>query len=245
MRTINGKKLDDVFKELRTEFPSRAIRRHKSTQKLYIPVGYLRERLDTVLGVDNWEFVSMSKPELWKLGPNSYETCVLSGKLIFYDDDRVPIVRSAAGGADIIYPKGETRPTSVANAVDTAHQDVFKRCCRRFGIGNLIQNANQSADEEDEERDVPELMYMEVAVLGAFQALSRGGAKVQVQYMGESLDLLIWAKQWEELNRSYRGTFTIGNKINHLKFLGKMGTYKGKKRIEFCRLAPAENRSAG
>lgn len=247
MRTINGKNLDVVFKELQADFPSKDIRRHISTKKLYIPVEKMKERLDTVLGAENWEFVPLSKPELWKLGPDMYESCVLSGKLVFYDDNRVPIVRSAAGGADIIYPKGESRPTSVANAVDSAHQDVFKRCCKRFEIGKVNQNSNRTSGSEDKKRQetVPESEYMEVTVLGVFQALSRGGAKVKVRYKEESLDLLIWADRWEELKHLYKGNFEIGKKINNFRFEGKIGVYNGRKRIEFCQLPPADRKCAG
>lgn len=247
MRTINGKNVAVIFKELQADFPSRDIRRHVSTKKLYVPVEKIKERLDTVLGVDNWEFVLLSKPELWKLGPDMYESCVLSGKLVIYDDNRVPIVRSAAGGADIIYPKGESRPTSVANAVDSAHQDVFKRCCKRFEIGKINQNPNGTAGLEDKKRQetVQESEYMEVTVLGVFQALSRGGAKVKVQYKEETLDLLIWAEPWEELKRSYKGNFEIGKKINKLRFVGKIGVYNGRKRIEFCELPPVDRKCAG
>lgn len=243
MRTINGKKLEDVFKELQAEFPARDIRRHNATQKLYITASKMKERLDTVLGDWNWDFIPTSEPQLWKLGPDAYESCVLSGKLIIYDDDRVPIVRGAVGGADLIYPKGERRPTSVANAVDSAHQDVFKRCCRRFGIGKVNQNSNTGSDNEG--RFQPETVCMDVTVLGVFQALSRGGARVKVLYREEPLDLLIWAQQWEELSRMYPGTFQIGHKINSIRFQGKTGSYKGKKRIEFCQLAPADRKIAG
>lgn len=244
MRTINGKKLDDVFRELQADFPKRDIKKHKSTQKWYVPVEKIKERLDAVLGVDNWCFVPTSSPELWKLGPESYESCVMTGKLVFYDDDRVPIERCAGGGSDIIYPKGEKRPTSVANAVDTAYQDVFKRCCRRFGIAKLNQNNGQNT-ESGEMETTSEPIQMEVTVLGVFQALSRGGAKVQVQYQEENLSLMIWATQWEELKRTFGGTFQIGKKINCIKFWGKMGVYQGKKRIEFCQLARMDRKCAG
>lgn len=241
MRTINGESLADIFMKLQADFPKKDIRRHKYTRKLYIPVDTIKNRLDTVLGIENWEFVPTSKPELWKLGLDSYEACVLSGKLIFYDDDRLPIERCAGGGADIIYPKGDNRPTSVANAVDSAYQDVFKRCAKRFGIAKLYQGDDQNS-ETSGERQTQTAILMEVTVLDVFRALSRGGAQVQVRYQEESLRLVIWDRQWKELQNLYSNIFQIGKKLNSIKFMGKVGSYQGKKRLEFCQLAPAERK---
>lgn len=245
MRTINGKNLDDILKELQADFPRKDIRTHGATQKLYIPVEKIKERLDTVLGIGNWDFVPISKPELWKLGPDSYESCVLTGKLVLYDDNRVPIERSAGGGADIIYPKGDTRPTSVANAVDSAVQDVFKRCARRFGIAKPDQGLGTGTEGAGKKHDKPEPVLMEVTVLGTFQALTRGGARLSVRYQEESLTLMIWANQWKELQQSYGSIFQIGKKLNAIKFYGTIGSYQGRKQLEFSKLAPTERKCVG
>lgn len=235
MRTINGQSVADVFKLLQADFPRQDIRRHKYTRRLYIPVDIIKNRLDSVVGIGNWEFVATSKPELWKLGSNSYESCVLSGKLVIYDDDRLPIERCAGGGADIIYPKDDDRPKSIANSVDSAYQDVFKRCAKRFGIAKLDQEGGQDSEAPPVD---PNPVLMEVAVLDVFRALGRGGAKVKVRYQEESLELMIWSRQWNELQKTYSDTFQVGIKLNSIKFMGKACLYRGKKQLEFCRLAP-------
>ena len=81
----------------------------------------------------NWNFFT-DPPQICRFGIENHESCVVSGRLVLYDDNRIPIVRSTCGATDIIYPRDSDRPTSVANALDSAVQDVFKRCAKRFGI---------------------------------------------------------------------------------------------------------------
>lgn len=235
-RTINGMPIREVWKKLRAEFPPSAVKRHPSTRKEYIPVNQIEDRLNEVVGTENWSFVT-DRPQICVFGTSGHECCVVSGRLILYDDDRIPIIRSTCGGSDIIYPNEATRPTSVANAVDSAVQDVFKRCAKRFGIGWKKKTA--SAQDGKSGGCTQQEKKMKVLVLEPFKALPRGGAKARVSYEEKTMELVFWAAQWEKLHQEYGERFQVGSKINEITFFGVEKLYRGVPQLEFVRLPGA------
>lgn len=229
-RTVNGMLIREVWEKLQAEFPSDVIKKHPTTGKEYIPVEKIEERLNNVVGMENWDFELISPVQVCRFGVDGFESCVASGKLCIYDDERIPIVRSTGGAADIIYPKESTRPTSVANAVDSAVQDVFKRCAKRFGIG---MKGKASAQSRQTDREPPKEVVMKVTVMEPFKALPKGGVKAKVYCDGETLELFIWKKQWDDLQKTYGEKFQIGQKLNEMTFRGIRKEYRGNMQLEF------------
>lgn len=227
-RTVNGMPIREVWEKLQAEFPLDVIKRHPTTKMEYIPVEKIEERLNEVVGMENWDFELIAPVQVCRLGADGYESCIASGKLCIYDDEHIPIVRSTSGAADVIYPKDSSRPTSVANAVDSAVQDVFKRCAKRFGIGR-----KEKAVSRHNNQDVPRECVMTVLLMEPFRALPKGGAKVKVSYEGKTLELVIWKKQWSELQEEYGDRFKIGGKINEMTFRGIQKEYRGNVQLEF------------
>lgn len=240
-RTINGISIREVWKRLQAEFSPEDIRTHPSTRMEYVTVEKIEERLNSVVGMENWNFFT-DRPQLCRFGKEGYESCVVSGKLVLYDDERIPIIRSTCGASDVIYPKDSDRPTSVANAFDSAVQDVFKRCAKRFGIARKEKNAGH---EEGGRRQERQEVLMKVIVLEPFQALPRGGAKAKVAYGERSLELVIWSKQWETLRKQYGARFQIGQKLNEITFFGQEKEYRGTAQLEFIRLPDGSGKGKG
>lgn len=114
-RTMNGIPLNEIWEQLGAEFPQEDIRKHPTTKMDYVSVEKVEERLNNVVGMGNWNFFT-DPPQICRFGIENHESCVVSGRLVLYDDNRIPIVRSTCGAADIIYPRDSDRPTSVANA---------------------------------------------------------------------------------------------------------------------------------
>lgn len=229
-RTVNGMPIREVWEKLQAEFPPDVIKKHPTTEKEYIPVEKIEERLNNVVGMENWDFELMAPVQVYRFGADGFESCVASGKLCIYDDERVPIVRSTGGAADIIYSKNSMRPTSVANAVDSAVQDVFKRCAKRFGIG-MKGKASEQFRQAD--RESSKEMVMKVIVMEPFKALPKGGVKAKVCCDGETLELFIWKKQWDDLQKAYGEKFQIGRKLNEMTFRGIRKEYRGNMQLEF------------
>lgn len=226
-RTVNGMPINEVWQKLKAEFPSGVVKRHPTTKKEYIPVEKMEERLNEVVGMENWDFRLIAPVQICRFGPAGFESCVVSAELRIYDDEHRPIIRSTGGASDLIYPKDSDRPTSVANAVDSAVQDAFKRCIKRFGV-NRMSNISGNMPERETQQ-----ILMKVTVLEPFIALPKGGAKALVSYKGEKFDLIIWKDRWEDIKKKYAAKFQIGNKVNEITFLGVKKEYHGKAQIEF------------
>ena len=229
-RMVNGIPIRKVWEMLQAEFSESDVRRHPTTNKRYIPVEKIEERLNAVVGMENWSFI-VDKPQICTFGRNGYESCIVSGRLILYDDEHIPIIRSTGGASEIIYPKESDRPTSVANAVDSAVQDVFKRCAKRFGIARLEKESGSMGKREGVREK-----WMKVLVLEPFKGLSRGGAKVMVSRDSQTFELIFWPRQWKKLQEEYGSKFCIGEKINEINFYGVEKEYQGISQIEFVRL---------
>lgn len=229
-RTVNGMPIREVWEKLQAEFPSDAIKQHPSTGMEYIPVEKIEERLNSVVGVENWDFELIAPVQVCSFGADDFESCVASGKLSIYDDEHVPIVRSTGGAAAVIYPQNSTRPTSVANSVDSAVQDVFKRCAKRFGIGmkGKVSTGSRQSSRESQKEEV-----VKVTVMEPFKALPKGGVKAKVCCDGETLELFIWKKQWDDLQKAYGEKFQIGKKLNEMTFRGVRKEYRGNIQLEF------------
>ena len=231
-RTMNGIPLNEIWEKLRAEFPQEDIKRHPTTNMEYVSVEKIEERLNQVVGMDNWNFFT-DPPQICRFGKDNHESCVVSGRLVLYDDNRVPVVRSTCGASDIVYPKGSNRPTSVANALDSAVQDVFKRCAKRFGIAKKEKNTihgNSSKEQNRKEK------LMKVTFLEAFRALPKGGAKSKVTYGEKTLEMVIWSKEWEMLQKKYSDSFRIGGRLNEITFYGVEKEYRGTMQLEFILL---------
>lgn len=239
-KTVNGVPIQEVWKRLQAEFPASDIRQHPATNREYVPVEKIEERLNEVVGMENWSFI-VDKPQICAFGSSGHESCIVSGRLILYDDEHIPIVRSTGGASDIIYPKESDRPTSVANAVDSAVQDVFKRCAKRFGIARMEKRANSQCMGR---REGVQEKLMKVLVLEPFKALPRGGAKVTVSHENQTFELVFWSNQWKKLQETYGNRFQIGEKINEISFYGLKKEYRGVSQIEFIRLPDKEGSGA-
>lgn len=231
-RTINGLPLNEIWEQLGAEFPQEDIKRHPSTNMEYVSVEKIEERLNRVVGMGNWNFLT-DPPQICRFGKNNHESCIVSGRLILYDDNRIPIVRSTCGASDIIYPNGSDRPTSVANVLDSAVQDVFKRCAKRFGIAKKVGNSKHTDNRR--RRDRTEKL-MKVTFLEEFRALPKGGVKSKVTYGEETLEMIIWSKEWKHLQEKYGNSFRVGVKLNEITFYGVEKEYRGAVQLEFVRL---------
>lgn len=239
-RTMNKIPMKEIWEKLRAPFPQGEIKKHPATGRAYIPVESIEKRLNETVGMGNWDFL-VDPPQVCRFGESGRESCIVSGRLILYDDKRIPIVRSTCGAADLIYPKDGTNPTSVANAVDSAVQDVFKRCAKRFGIARLERKEKESSGQKTQ----PQEKVMKVTILEPFHALPKGGAKVRVSYSGQTYELVFWQKTWEMLQKRFADRFQIGKKLNEMTFVGVLKEYRGEMQMEFLRFPDAGGQKAG
>lgn len=143
-RTINGKDMNTIIKELQEDFPNEAIEKREYDGIYYIGVDAYRERLNNVVGIDHYnelyEEVKLVKAQ------DSYATKTKC-RIEFLDDDyNIIMVKESTGGSNIAFPKIDSTNTddkgnaikvpgtttnSLPNDFDSACQDAFKRICKK------------------------------------------------------------------------------------------------------------------
>lgn len=168
-RTINGKPISEVFKELEKDISEDVIEKRNFDGMEYISVDVFKDRLDEVIGVDHYtEEYSECKIVTLK------DTIAVStmGKLTILDDDYIPFKTVCApGGASVIFPyidkkdengniiyiekNGKQVPEKIpgrntdalANNQMSACQDAFKRMCKKLNIAkNQVAKMNATPE---------------------------------------------------------------------------------------------------
>ena len=138
---VNGKELAKVFEELSKPFPKEKIKIRDFDNKPYVEVDTLLERLNEVVGVQNYsdEYTT----ELMQVQDTFciIATCTLS---IFDDDGKLVCKKSMTGGSNIAFPyvdkdktQKATEVNSIPNDITSACQDAFKKVCtKRLGMAS-------------------------------------------------------------------------------------------------------------
>lgn len=203
-RTINEKELSVVLKELAEPFDVSELKETDAGFP-YLPVEAYRKRMDTVVGVFNYDFV-LSEPVWIQVGDKMHISCV--GTLTVRDDDGVSVVvKSGTGDADVITRNADGKVVKSGNDAKTASSDAFKSCCRRLGIADdqirgerKKKNVKEGATTKTEYSNVS--LY-HVAVTGVFQSLGNKGYKAPavIGDTGEVVELVLWRDGIAELEK--------------------------------------------
>ena len=90
--TVNGKSLDQVLSELKAPFPEEELKKNEKNET-YIPVESLEERLNSVVGVLNYDNLVTYEGIQEVLGRF---VAVAKTVLIIYDDERNALIRKSA-----------------------------------------------------------------------------------------------------------------------------------------------------
>ena len=137
--TVNGKSLDQVLSELKAPFPEEELKKNEKNET-YIPVESLESRLNSVIGVLNYDTLVTYEGIQEVLGRF---VVVAKTILIIYDDERNALIRkSALGGSNIIVVKDTGKPSSLKTDIAAAQSESFKNVCK------LLQNGTKQRREE-------------------------------------------------------------------------------------------------
>lgn len=146
-RTINGKTMAQVLEELSADYPIEELKTRDYDNVKYISAETLRQRLDSVIGVDHYN-EHYPCTEIVECGKTIGIKC--NGILEILDDDyEIVFVKEAVGGSTITFPKMQDEngkplkdgnneivysayTTSFANDCEQAAIDAFKRICKKL-----------------------------------------------------------------------------------------------------------------
>ena len=154
--TVNGKSLDQVLSELKAPFPEEELKKNEKNET-YIPVESLESRLNSVIGVLNYDTLVTYEAIQEVLGRF---VVVAKTILIIYDDERNALIRkSALGGSNIIVVKDTGKPSSLKTDIAAAQSESFKNVppqIRARSFDKLSKNFVCQANSEARRRALDE-----------------------------------------------------------------------------------------
>lgn len=245
-RSINGKTFETVLFELEKEFPKSAFKTRVMDGVKYLPIEVITERFNSVIGPFNYDFVC-TEPQIVQVGTRDH--VVLTGTLTIKDDAGVAVAsRSSGGGTNIIVAKVTGEATAVKNDAAIASGDVFKRCCRLFGVGDeqmrSIRNGGGKRNISANSYEEPDVTMYQVKIKQNFSQFSKGyKTVVDVEGNGE-LELVIWdssAKKEIEKHLPIAKFIKLYKPGNTLKLFGYENEFKGIKQLVMERPAVKED----
>lgn len=198
-RTINGKSISQVMTELTAPFPEL---KYNNYGYPYLEYETYKERMDTVVGVLNYDFIQHEK-SFTKVG-EKYHISVIGTLTIRDDAGNTVVTKGAIGGTDIILFSGTKEAVKISLDEKTAYDDAFKSCCRMLGVADKqIREARRKIESNATElqQGGPVEVYR-VQVTGAFKSV-RGGYKAPAVIVetGESIMLVFWKNAVEDVEK--------------------------------------------
>lgn len=225
MKTVNGKELSDVMKELRAQLPKEAFSEKNGYPTLKHEA--VVKRLEEVVSF-NYRFkLKLCDVVVVKGQVN----VVTEGELmLLYDDDSVAFSTSGTGACRVIISNETKEPINLANDRESAVHDCFKRCSKSLGIG--VEQLRQMRKNRKGKSDA-ESVAVDAEVVNKFSWRGTGIAAT-VRINNEECDLVIW-KDRHKLLEEHCGTVAEFMKQCRrgaiLHCIGTFGDYKGAKQF--------------
>lgn len=221
-RTINGKSLSQVERELAEPFDEKDRKNRFDTGYAYYKKEAYLERLNSVVGSLRYsvEFPKVDVAQVnaeWEISAQ----CIIT---IYDDNGDIVCKKSMVGGKSIVFPKltdssgkdltdstGQKlysgRPAEYANQLNAAATDAFKRTCLLgFGIGAELAELNGQNGQKPQ-REARNIVSSKLVILSPF--VDRKNSKQAViarqatcvDEAGVQVTLIIWNKKIEELKK--------------------------------------------
>lgn len=142
--TVNGKKLEQLEKELAAPLPAGKLN-YNENNEAYFPVEVYEERFREVLGGRRWYSISSGPASVSQVA-NRYLVNVSVKINIISDDNEVAWSNEANGGSNVILISKSGEPKSLKSEVGSATSIAIKNVYHMFGIGieQLKHMKNQS-----------------------------------------------------------------------------------------------------
>lgn len=122
--TVNGKSLDQVLSELKAPFPEEELKKNEKNET-YIPVESLESRLNSVIGVLNYDTLVTYEGIQEVLGRF---VVVAKTILIIYDDERNALIRKSALGGVIHCCQRYWKAVQFKNGYRSCTIGKFQKC---------------------------------------------------------------------------------------------------------------------
>lgn len=225
-RTINGKPLQEVLKELTKPFKTDDFMLNPFGY-YYLPVEKFRKRIDEVVGIFNYDFTT-SEPKITIVGTRPHIS--LMGSITIRDDNGNPVTtKSTCGGAMVTMVNETNEAASLKNDLNSAAIDVFKRCCKSLGMAETqLKNLRVNGKNHIQADSTEPVSLYRVTLLEAFSTVGKKGygALCQIEGETERRRLMIWESGQKEIEKY----ITMSNFINRYQ-AGKSFSLYGYKTV--------------
>lgn len=245
--TVNGKSLLQIQEELEAPFSEAEMVDAQGGGKA-IPIGAYEDRLNQVLGVMNYDFIT-SEGRLETIGDR--HMLHVSARITVYDDARRPIVtKSACGGCNVIIVNQTGQPKSLKSDLDSAVSEAYKNCCQKLNVGvkqlrekNKKTNRNQDRDSRGNQN--PDMGNKTGSTDGKrvkvrlMQSLQSGNknyyAKAAYLDTGEQVVFKLFEREYPAFEQkiAIRDFVARCGNNTEMNFVGKESSFKGSNQIIF------------
>ena len=232
--TVNGKSLDQVLSELKAPFPEEELKKNEKNET-YIPVESLESRLNSVIGVLNYDTLVTYEGIQEVLGRF---VVVAKTILIIYDDERNALIRkSALGGSNIIVVKDTGKPSSLKTDIAAAQSESFKNVCKLLQIGiSQIRSGKQRRGQNGTKQRREEKNLYKIRFTSSLSAGNKCYKADCVDIATEAKFLfVIFSGQYSKIEKyvefsKFVRTYREGKE---LAFYGRKDEFHGQRRIVF------------
>lgn len=253
-RTINGKPIKQVMAELSEDFPSEEISSNRYDYS-YIDIEKMRNRIDEVVGVENYDFV-INESHFVPVG-DKIESCCVATITIRDDNGCVVCVKSGTGGTNVKESSESGEVIKASLDSKSAASDAFKSCCRMLGIGDRqLRSERREKDKTKSKKTSNKTTYnkkqsqqngtvsdgageekMIVIPRGGFRSFN-GGYKSQavVKGTGEKVVLVLWKNAVPELEKHVPlAEFLRKSNNMEVSIIGKRTSFRGENQVALVR----------
>lgn len=111
---------------------------------IYLPISEVINRLNKVLGVDNWSFeiisVRRDEVDVDEIIAHVSLSAIIDGK---------SVVKHGFGGQSVKRQKKDNKPVDLGNDFKGAVSDALKKAAQQFGVGLYLARSADAMDAED------------------------------------------------------------------------------------------------
>lgn len=121
----------------------------------FVPVGYVKKRLNQIFGHENWSFTIVSSlADSFDIATRT-GSCTVHGRLTVYvDPDKQPVIKEQFGRAQVKFLKGTKEPMDFGNDMKSAGSDALKKCASELGIASDVYYKQEFIDVEIEDNEL-------------------------------------------------------------------------------------------
>ncbi len=251
LKTINGKRREEVLELLQADFPKECIERNYGGFA-YFSIRSYQERLNEVIGSGNFDYI---EDQLSTVTVGGVTAVNIRGTIIVrYDDGSVWVQRTAFGSENVGVRSDDDKngkagvPNDLSNSVKAAGSDAFVQCCRKLGIGDRqlreIRNeekVNKKGKGSSGKSSAGQSYKIKIG--GSCSAIGEKGFKLPAFIGEEKVSLKIWvnSEAYKQITSYVDTVPNFASKYSGkcLTIVGKKGAYNGETELEACSLVVA------